>query len=301
MSPKRFCLGCILLLALAGTGGLAGFRGIDAWRTRLAAQDSERRAAVARARLADLEGERVRAEATEVNLRQVLLELSKHAPTATPAAVTPVGSSKQSFDVNLLIAERPDLKLLYEAGAKAAEMEQYGWLMMSLTPEAAERFTVERLRRDRQLSAIAQTSREQGWGREDPRRTALRREEDDRHALEMTAILGPARVQEYLEYDKTLRPRNFVAATLAGELYYTDTPLSPAQASALTEMVARHGRDERGRFDFDVVKWDMVGNEARGILAPAQFERLVNLSEMRQLQTQVLAIERAFGARADGK
>lgn len=299
MPLKRLCLEFILLLALAGTCGLAGFRVIDAQRARLAVRDSEQRAAATRTRLANLEGERVRAEATEVRLREALLELNAHAPATAPAAA--VVSSKQPFDVNLLIAERPELKPLYEAGAKAAEMEQYGWLMASLTPAAVERFTSERLRRDQRLSEIAQTSREQGWSREDSRRTALRREEDDRHALEMTAILGPSQAQDYLEYDKTARPRNFVAGELARELYYTDTPLSPAQANALTEIVARHARDERGRFDFDAVKWDWVGNEARGILAPAQFERLANLAEMRQLQTQVLAIERAFGARADGK
>jgi hypothetical protein len=300
LSQKRLGMGFVLLLALVGTGGLAGSRIIGAHRTRTAALDLEQRAAAARAQVSVLEEERTQAEANERNLRQSLLGLSAHAPT-TPAAAARKGSAQQSFDVNLMITERPELKAVFEAGAKAAEMEQYGWLMTSLTPDAAAQFASARLRHDQRLSEIARASREQGWSREDPRRIALRDEERDRHATEMSAVLGVTRVEEYLEYEKTVRPRNFVAGTLARELYYTDTPLSPTQASALTEIVVQHGRDERGRFDFDAVRWNSVENDARVLLAPAQWERLVNLSEMRQLQAQVLAIERAFGARADGK
>lgn len=299
MRSKRILVGLAWLLTAVGLTGLAGWRTTVAQSLHRAASATERQAAAARTRVAQLEQERRHDEETENALRQTLHALA----TTTAAAPGPVAPAprSQAFDVNQMIAERPELKALYEANAKAAEMESYGWLIVTLSPEAAERFKAERLRHDQQLSAITKTSREQGWDREDPRRQALRRAAEGQHAGAMAEILGASGLESYQAYEKTLRARSFVAGELARQLYFTESPLSPVQAQALTEVVERQGRDARGRFDFDAVNWDAVLQDARPQLEPAQFERLANLAEMRRLQSRVQAIETAFGARAVGK
>lgn len=300
MRSKKPWFGVLLLLVAVTFGSMAGFQHLEARVTREAGSAMDQRARALHAHIAQLEIERRHDEEKEEALRKSLLAMTR-ASSAAMAVPTPVAKPTQGFDINQMIVERPELKALYDASAKAAEMELYGWLIVSLTPELAERFTSERLQRDRQLSEIAKTSREQGWPREDSRRQALRRVEDERHAREMADILDAAQLQQYRDYEKSLRPRNYVAGELTRQLYYTDTPLSSLQAQAITDLVARHGLDARGRFDFDTVNWDALLREARAQLAPAQFARLANLSEMRRLQTEVIAIERAFGARADGK
>lgn len=300
MRSNRTWLGVLLLLIMVSFVSMAGFQHREAQVTREAASAMEQRARALHAHIAQLEGERHHDGAKEEALRNSMLALTQ-ASSSAAAMPNPFAQRTQAFDINHMIAERPELKSLYEASAKAAEMESYGWLIVSLTPEVADRFTSERLQHDRQLSEIAKTSREQGWPPQDSRTQALRRAENERHAREMAGILDAAQLQQYQNYEKSLRPRNYVAGELARQLYYTDTPLSSLQAQAITDLVARHGLDARGRFDFDTVNWDALLREARAQLAPAQFERLANLSEMRRLQTEIIAIERAFGARADGK
>ena len=299
MRAKRIWLGFGLLLAVVSLGVVAGLEHATAKSARRIANELEQRAAAARVRIATLERERQEAEQKGKALSQELLALQTSAVAAPRTAAS--AQRPQAFDVNQMILERPELKALYEASAKAAEMEPYGWLIVTLSPDAAERFKSERLQHDRQVAEIGKTSREQGWDREDPRRLALRRVEEERHAREMAAILDASRLEQYQEYEKTIRPRGYVAGALARELYYTEAPLTSLQARALTDVVSRHARDARGRFDFDAVNWDAVLTEARPQLEPTQFERLANLAEMRRLQTQVIVIERAFGARADGK
>jgi hypothetical protein len=291
----------LLLAILIGAVGVAGFRGVEARQARAHTSESEERLAALRARAAQLLRDRDRLEAAEQALRQAAAELAKGSAAAGATPPQPAPVARRAFDVNLLMAERPELRPLYEVSAKAAEMEPYGWLIVSLTPEAAERFTSERLRHDQRLSEINKASRAEGWERDNPQRVALRQAEEAQHGREVAAAIGDERLPEYQAYEKTLRPRDFAAGELARQLYYTESPLSEAQARALTEVLVRHGTTENGRFDFDAVRWEPALEEARGILAPTQFERLANLSEMRRLQSRVLAIEREFGARVDGK
>ena len=297
MMTRAAVVTLILGLIVIGAGGVVGIEMSEVRRTRAAVAETDRRVTAMRARIAQLQRESSEAGVVEQALRHSLETLRP----ANLAAPTPVATARQAFDVNLLMLERPDLRPLYEASSKASEMEPYGWLIVSLTPEQAERFKSERLRHDQRLSEISALSRAQGWERDDPRRTALRRAEDELHAREMADVLGEAQANEYQEHEKTIRPRACVAGELAAQLYYTDTPLSALQAQALTQIVARNGADARGRFDFDAVNWEVVLRDARQVLTPMQFERLENLGEARRLQAQILALQRTFGARADGK
>ncbi|MES2692833.1 MAG: hypothetical protein V4773_05115 [Verrucomicrobiota bacterium] len=299
MTKAALCTAAFLLIAI-GAGGFAGFHARAANRLRADALEAERRAAVREDAIVKVRRGREDAIAAERALREELAALDKNQPAQT-AAKGNTASPRQGFDINLFLLERPELRALYEASVKAAEMEQYGWLMAALTPEQADRFVSERLRHDRRLSEIAAQARGEGWPREDPRRVALRRTEAEVHARELGGVLGEARLREYQEHEALLRPRNFVAGELATQLFYTDAPLTPAQAQAVTLSVARHGADARGRFDFDAVKWEAVIADARGVLAPVQLERLVNLAEARRLQSEILALQRTAGARADGR
>jgi len=80
-------------------------------------------------------------------------------------------------------------------------------------------------------------------------------------------------------------------------LYYTDTPLTAAQSDQLTESVARHGTNAQGRFEVAAIDWPAVLSEARGLLAPAQFARLENASQLRQLYVRARQIEAEHHAR----
>ncbi len=297
MKKTILLTGLVMLIAI-GVGGFAIRQAQSARRSETSVTAADRRLADMRALAAQLERECSSAAASEQALQQVPVTLATPTPggpIAVPAA------PRQGFDLHQLLRERPDLRPLYEAAAAASEMEPYGWLIASLPPEQAERFARERLRHDQRVSEISTISRAAGWERGDPRRTALRQPEDDLHATEMTAVLGEARAREYREHEKTIRPRDFVAGELAGQLFYTEAPLTPTQALELTRLTARHGTDAAGKFDFDAMNWDRLVEDARAILAPLQRERLENLVAQRQVRARAIVIEREFGARFDGK
>jgi hypothetical protein len=85
-------------------------------------------------------------------------------------------------------------------------------------------------------------------------------------------------------------PRIYVDGELARQIYYANTPLPSVQARAITELGTRHGLHARGCFDLDTVIADSPLVETRP-----------NPGQMRRLQTEVIEIERVFGARAEGK
>jgi hypothetical protein len=75
-------------------------------------------------------------------------------------------------------------------------------------------------------------------------------------------------------------------STLARELGFSAAPLSPAQARALLEIVARH--ETKPDNGVDTFVWPAVFAEAEAVLQPAQ------LAELRRAIARERAMQEAF-------
>jgi RNA polymerase sigma factor (sigma-70 family) len=115
----------------------------------------------------------------------------------------------------------------------------------------------------------------------------------------LAAVLGSA-LQDYREYDKTFSARAIVT-TLAGNIYYTDSPLSPAQGESLAEMVIANTEqkkkplvtDREGKIIYTLyteTDWNKVQQTAQQILSPAQHKALQGLVVQQQMDAQIKAL-----------
>lgn len=106
-------------------------------------------------------------------------------------------------------------------------------------------------------------------------------------ADQTAALKGIATAQQLDEYGKAQAGRD-VSSQLVSALYYTDTPLSPEQRDAVTQLITAHsGGEDRS------VDWAAVMTQASGVLSTPQVAML-NLVQTRTDSMQQL--NRAFQA-----
>jgi RNA polymerase sigma factor (sigma-70 family) len=108
-----------------------------------------------------------------------------------------------------------------------------------------------------------------GEAGESPRRQAESR---------VRAVLGEEAFRQYEEL-KRIRPATQTVAELAGNLYWSDAPLTAPQAEQLTKLLAgSSGEFANGRpVEAAKLDWNQVTSGARTILADAQFSALQDL------------------------
>ena len=99
-----------------------------------------------------------------------------------------------------------------------------------------------------------------------------RKEENQR----LMALLGEEGVQQLREYQPQVQGRQ-LAAQLAGDLYYTATPLTAAQADQFVSAVAAGGRSGDGNFN-----WDAIVTGAQGVLTQPQLDALRAMAAKRE-------------------
>lgn len=94
-------------------------------------------------------------------------------------------------------------------------------------------------------------------------------------------ILGDEGANQFSRYEAAAPLRNLLSQ-LAGNVYYTDTPLAPAQASELSQIITRHYPDLENldsRWRTDPAAWEAILREARAVLAPAQLAALTAIGD----------------------
>jgi len=95
---------------------------------------------------------------------------------------------------------------------------------------------------------------------------------DSELQAELRAAFGDKVVDAYNYFEAT-RPVRFVADQLAGALFYSDAPLTVAQADQLVEIMAGNARDARGKVAMAALNLDAALAQAQGVLSAAQLEQ----------------------------
>jgi len=90
-------------------------------------------------------------------------------------------------------------------------------------------------------------------------------------------LLGEDGFQQLHEYERSLPARDFVAS-VAEQLYYTDTPLTADQASKLTQFLADNCTPYKngGKVAMDNTDWPAVLHDLGTVLAPKQCTAFLN-------------------------
>ncbi|MEO5958015.1 MAG: hypothetical protein ABIZ49_05925 [Opitutaceae bacterium] len=112
---------------------------------------------------------------------------------------------------------------------------------------------------------------------------------EDQLAAEFTvdarAIFDDAAAQKIERYRET-EPLRIVTERLASNLFYTETPLTAAQAEQLIPILARHARGSDGAVGIASLNVEAALPEAQAVLSPGQ------LGELREISNQYAARNR---------
>jgi hypothetical protein len=139
---------------------------------------------------------------------------------------------------------------------------------------------------------IKSTAEAQGLSQTDPAVSTILNQSEQNLKNTVNAILGDDGYEKLQDYQRTLPTRDFVN-TLAGELAFSDSPLTGEQADLLvSELAAANASYQNGgvavspRFnDYmepmatkslaqDPIAWDLVESQVQGQLSETQFELL---------------------------
>ena len=77
---------------------------------------------------------------------------------------------------------------------------------------------------------------------------------------------------------------------LAGNVYYTDAPLSVSQGEQFLQILANNIPRGANGYVVAPLKWDAVLNQAQKVLSPEQFSALQALREEARLAAQISAL-----------
>ncbi len=229
---------------------------------------------------------------------------TKPVGTATPASGGSAAAAPRPANLNLevLFAEHPEWRALYEAMSRANYQLRYAGLIHALGLSEAQRdlFTAAMARHEEKGPELTIVAQKEGWAPNDPRTRALFEKEDERLAAEMAVLLGEAGSQRFQDYDRTARLRDLVGE-LAVSLASIEAPLSPEAAEKLTQALARNAGTWMGKADRAKIQWEAALAEARAFLPPAQFAELERVREMEEAQRRLDEVFRAARrARAGG-
>lgn len=274
-TPKTFYLSAVALVI--GTASIACYE--VSQNERLAREDAKVRQDVARLE-SNLSARRTRAAKSVPTLPPGLSLVprpqSAHRPSEFP-------TSNGVRDGRPLLAAHPELRDLLRARCRAQIATDYAALYqrLQLSPEQIARFEEAIVAGTRRLIENYEFPLDEGSGIQLNVEPALQ------------VILGAAGYQQFLEYQRT-RPARSIAADVATAVYYTDTPLSPAQADQLTALALQTMAQDGKEIPDSSVPWDSIITQARSFLTEAQLAALTNLKlQSVYLQTQNAAMQAA--------
>ncbi|MES2692834.1 MAG: sigma-70 family RNA polymerase sigma factor [Verrucomicrobiota bacterium] len=232
--------------------------------------------------------ERARREA-EARRAEIARETERARTTSAAAGTTPPETRstsqleiirQQARARRTLERTHPDYqRLTLEAGRRDI-VRQYGALYHELrfTPEriaAFERLMVDHdwLRTDAESAARAEGLPDTGGALD-----ALLAEIERKRATALRELLGPEQYGRYEQFRFDEGVRCEITNWMAGALYPTGTPLTGAQAGALTAILTRHTvANAENRADASAIAWEAALVDARAVLAPAQLPFLESM------------------------
>jgi RNA polymerase sigma factor (sigma-70 family) len=104
--------------------------------------------------------------------------------------------------------------------------------------------------------------------------------------VRMGAALGDGAVEALRDFE-TKKPLRNLADNLAKKLFYTDAPLSPAQADQLVAALAKSVQSAEGRIDLNAVGGESLIAPALAVLSPTQVDAFRELEAQRLKQREI--------------
>jgi hypothetical protein len=158
---------------------------------------------------------------------------------------------------------------------------------LGLSPEQISKYEDIVTNHFLRMQDIAESAQSQKILRTDPVIVQMENEENQQYMQEMTQNLDPAEGQAIAAFEK-LSPARALVNAVAGNMYYTDDPLTPQQADQLTQILANNSAHYVGGRHVDMKDLDMATalTQAQAVLSPAQLAALNNINQGSQSLTQ---------------
>lgn len=197
--------------------------------------------------------------------------------------------------IERLVIKSPELQQLYVRQQTIRIRPRYGPFYRTASLSAGEIDRFERAKRqfaeatiDVNVARVAQ-----GLAKDDPAIVSLTQQAAERRDQELRSLLGDERFRALRKYDRTFSARS-LANNLATELYYTEAPLTAAQADELTRIVVEATAGLKKAVD-----WNALARAAEPSLSPVQMAALRTRIEMAELGARVYEMTKP--ARPDEK
>ena len=182
---------------------------------------------------------------------------------ASPAPSDPVEARRLIREMNLEGMDTTYRAFYRRAGLTPAQIEQFKTLMTDYYDRR------ETSTRTAMNAAMAQSPR--------PDRAALQAVFDannkqayDEWLATIGSNFGAAALQTFQHFGDIIAAGE-VTKMLSNALFYTDTPLTVAQADQLMEIVAANSRNSQGKVDLATMNTDAILTQAQSILSAPQF------------------------------
>lgn len=302
----------------------AGIAGLAIWASQKAAAARSARTALVvlsqdRARLdgkLDEAGQRLAvADEAHARAKTALEALQKSAGPAPAAPKSQATAPRRSLSITELIRHEPDAEVLFLAAQRSELAVRYGPLcrQLGLSTEQAAAFQDNYIGRVEARMDLADVVRTQGKSASGGAVEALEREAETAYASKQRALLGESGYQQLQDYDRTSSIRGMVGA-IAGAAVLEQAPFTPDQADRLVRAIANASESYRrgGVVNSADVDWEIVDQQARTILSPAQFAVFNSMdpgptragllqTRMYSLVARATAAERAAAASSGSK
>ena len=161
--------------------------------------------------------------------------------------------------------------------------------LLNLSPSQIGEFENILLEQSQSYMDMMAAARAQGMLASDPSLTALRKSVDDTFGKKMVALLGGDGAKQFFAFYNTAEARTTVDA-LAGNLYYTEAPLTLVQADKLALIISAN--TSSAKMDGLVAakketNWNTVLAQAQNVLTGSQFATFQAQREREGLKQQM--------------
>jgi hypothetical protein len=270
-------------LVILAAAGAALFQHHRAHNAELSARTLSRQADLLAGELRRQDQRRTEADRARAELRRRL------AAAGVPAASAAATGQADPAQVRQAIVR-----------AHAAAALRYRALLQSLhlAPDQAKQ--LETLLEDYESKArdVWDAGNAGGVPTADPALWALLKPDHDQLQAAVTALAGDAVYQQVAAYNRTLAAQDFTTA-LAANLYFSDTPLTPAQSDQLVAAIAGQSaayQQGHSAIDLYTMDWSQAYPQLAGVLSPPQLAALQNVVAARQAYVKLAPLIGAPGA-----
>jgi hypothetical protein len=218
-------------------------------------------------------------------------EATPAAPDTASAAGTAVPRPTREMDPRIVAARDGALRELHLKAFEAGIDGQWGPLFrrLNLAPEKIEQFKAILLNHERNRLDVTAVAGDQNLSLGDAAVQKQRSDDGVALAREMRGLLDPQDLKVYNQYhhDLELQP---IVAELAGQVYFTETPLDLPQAQELMTILSSNS--EKRNYGFvrpNTVNWEaaLAQVEANPIFSPALRDAFGRLRAEKMTETQL--------------